>query len=81
MPRGEARGAAVSRGQSVYTRRFAYYVGRRCRSSSIKEVAEELLLDWDTVKDLEKQYMQAQLDRAGLPGPKVIGIDWDLDPT
>ena len=33
-----------------YTKRFAFYVGKRCRSSSIKEVAEELLLDWHTVK-------------------------------
>ena len=58
-----------------YTQRFAYYVGQRCRASSIKEVAEELQLDWDTVKELEKQYMQAQLDRVGMPGPKAIGID------
>jgi transposase len=58
-----------------YTKRFAYYVGRRCRGSAIKEIAEELQLDWDTVKELDKQYMQAQLARAGTPGPKVIGID------
>ena len=58
-----------------YTQRFAYYVGQRCRASSIKEVAEELQLDWDTVKELEQQYMQAQLQRVGLPGPKAIGID------
>jgi transposase len=47
-----------------YTKRFAYYVGRRCQSSSIKEIAEELQLDWDSVKELEKQYMRAQLKRA-----------------
>ena len=58
-----------------YTKRFAYYVGRRCRSSSIKDVAEELHLNWKTVKDLEKQYMKEQLRRAGNPGPKIIGID------
>ena len=58
-----------------YTKRFAYYVGRRCRSTTIKDVAEELLLDWDTVKELDKQYMQAQLLRAGTPGPRVIGLD------
>ena len=58
-----------------YTKRFAYYVGQRCRASSIKEVAEELQLDWDTVQELEQQYMQAQLQRVGLPGPKAIGID------
>jgi len=58
-----------------YTKRFAFYVGRRCRETPIKEVAEELLLDWQTVKDLDKQYMQEQLRRAGDPSPRVIGID------
>jgi transposase len=58
-----------------YTKRFAFYVGRRCRDSSITDVARELHLDWKTVKALEKQYMQEQLKRAGQPGPKVIGID------
>jgi len=44
-----------------YTKRFAFYVGKRCRSSTIKDIAEELRLGWDTVKTLEKQYMPAQL--------------------
>lgn len=57
------------------TKRFAYYVGRRCRSATIKDIAEELRLDWDTVKALEKQYMAAQLAKAGTPRPTVIGID------
>ena len=48
-----------------YTQRFAYYVGRRCRSATIKDIAEELRLDWDAVKELDKQYMRAQLKRAG----------------
>lgn len=59
----------------LYTQRFAYYVGRRCRSASIKDIAEELNLDWDTVKALDQQTMRAQLLRAGTPTPKVIGID------
>ena len=59
----------------LYTKRFAHYVGRRCRQATIKDIAEELRLDWDTVKTLEKQYMHAQLVRAGSPGPKAIGID------
>ncbi|MGH3850342.1 MAG: ISL3 family transposase, partial [Pseudonocardiaceae bacterium] len=37
--------------------------------------AQELGLDWDTVKTLEQQYMAAQLAKAGTPGPKAIGID------
>jgi transposase len=58
-----------------YTKRFAFYIGRRCRDSSIRDVAREFHLDWKTVKAVEKQYMQEQLRRAGRPGPKVIGID------
>ena len=58
-----------------YTKRFAHYVGRRCRQATIKDIASELKLDWDTVKTLEKQYMREQLARAGTPGPKAIGID------
>jgi len=58
-----------------YTKRFAFYVGRRCRASTIKDIAEELHLDWHTVKEFEKQYMEEQLRRAGTPGPQVIGID------
>jgi transposase len=58
-----------------YTKRFAYYVGRRCRSSPISDVAKELHLDWDSVKTLDKQYMKAQLAKAGTPAPKRIGID------
>jgi len=59
----------------LYTRRFAYYVGRRCREATVKEIADELLLDWHAVKELEKQYMAEQLRRAGSPAPRVIGID------
>ena len=58
-----------------YTKRFARYVGRRCRHATIKDIAKELGLDWDTVKTLEKQYMRAQLAKAAMPGPKAIGID------
>lgn len=46
---------------AFHAKRFAYYVGRRCRSTTIKDLAKELRLDWDTIKTLDKQYMQAQL--------------------
>jgi transposase len=58
-----------------YTQRFAVRVGRYCRLATIKDVAEDVHLDWHAVKQLDKQYMQEQLDRAGHPGPEVIGID------
>jgi len=59
----------------LYTKRFAFYVGRRCRESTVKAIAEELSLDWETVKELDKQYMREQLRRAGCPPPRAIGID------
>jgi transposase len=58
-----------------YTKRFALYVGKRCRDAPIKSLAEELNLDWHTVKELEKEYMRGQLAKAGTPGPQAIGID------
>ena len=58
-----------------YTKRFAFYIGRRCRTSSIQDVAKEHRLDWRTVKTLEMQYMREQIRRAGDPGPRCIGID------
>jgi transposase len=57
------------------TKRFAFHIGRRCRNSSIQDVAKEHLLDWKTVKALEMEYMREQIKRAGHPRPKVLGID------
>ena len=48
-----------------YTKRFAWLVGRRCRRRTIRDVAEELQLDWHTVKELDKQYMGEQISVAG----------------
>jgi len=59
----------------LYTKRFAFAVGRRCRQTTVKEVAEDLFLDWQTVKALDQQYLREQLRRAGRPNPRVIGID------
>ena len=45
------------------TRRFAYAVGRRCHDATVQAIAKELRLSWQTVKDLDIEYMSAQLDR------------------
>ena len=58
-----------------YTKRFAFFVGRRCRAMTIKDVAQETHLDWWTVRRLEMEYMREQLRRVGTPAPLVIGID------
>ena len=58
-----------------FTRRFAVRVGRSCRVETVADVAEDFHLDWHAVKDLDKEYMTEQLERAGTPSPRVIGID------
>jgi transposase len=57
------------------TKRFAYYLGWRCESATIKSVAEEFSLDWKTVKEAEKEYMRAKYALAGEVIPTIIGID------
>lgn len=59
----------------LYTKRFAIYVGKRCREATVQSVAKELKLHWSTVKELEKEYMRGLLNKAGTPAPEVIGID------
>lgn len=58
---------------ALHTQRYARHVGRQCRTQSIADVARSERLDWHTVKRLEMQYMQEQLERAGRPRP---GGDW-----
>jgi transposase len=58
-----------------YTKRFAYYVGRKCRAMTVKDVARELKLDWHTVKELDKEYMREQLRRNPVTAPRAIGVD------
>ena len=58
-----------------YSKPLAFGVGRRFRTSPIRDVGRGLRLDWHTVKGLEQQYMREQLRRAGTPGPRVIGLD------
>jgi transposase len=62
-------------GHPFYTKRFARYIGKRCQSAAIKDIAKEQGLDWKTTKEMEKQYLLEKLKRAGSPGPRVIGID------
>jgi transposase len=51
------------------------HVGELCRHMTNKAVAELGNLHDSTVKDLDKIYMSKQVDLAGPPAPRVIGID------
>lgn len=58
-----------------YTKRFAVLVGKKCRTATISDVAKEFRMDWKTVKDMDKYYMEEQLRKAAKINPKAIGVD------
>jgi transposase len=58
-----------------HTKRFAWHIGKQCRNTAIQVVAKEHKLRWETVKELEKQYMQAQLAATPAQVAEVLGID------
>jgi transposase len=60
---------------TFYTKRFAFFVGRKCRAMTVLDVAKEVRLDWKTVKVMDMWYMEEQLRRAKKVRPEIIGID------
>jgi len=58
-----------------YTQRYAMHVGALCREMTNKAVAELEHLHDSTVKKLDKIYVAKQVAKAGLPAPRVIGVD------
>ncbi len=58
-----------------YTKLLTFFIGRKCRTMTVKDVAKEQRLDWHSVKEMDKQYMVEQLRRIGTPGPRIIGVD------
>lgn len=63
---------------SYYSRctiRFEELVARLCRITSIKQVAELLELDWKTVKEIDKKYLEREFATIDLPELGIIGVD------
>ena len=51
------------------------HVGDLCRDMTVSRVAEKERLHHSTVKDLDKLYMRRQVELAGSPTPRAIGVD------
>ncbi len=58
-----------------YTQRYAMHIGGLCHEMTNSAVAEMEHLHDSTVKDLDKLYMERQIAVAGMPAPRVIGVD------
>ncbi len=58
-----------------YTRAFERYVRELCRNMTMQKVAELLGINWHTVKEIEKRYLQKQFSKPLLKHLKRIAID------
>ena len=62
-------------GKRAYTNRFSRLVVELSQISTIQDVARFLHLSWDTVKEIQKRYLQRHFSNPDLTGLEYIGID------
>lgn len=62
-------------GSKTYIKRVVPYVVDLLKIGTIKDVANQLGMSWDTVKEIHKEYLNARYGRPSLKGIKRIGID------
>ncbi len=74
LQESEEGAAGVFGGQPVLHQAICLLCRASLRHGDIKDVAKELKLDWHTVKELDKQYMKAQLSHAGKPSGRLSAL-------
>lgn len=57
------------------TRRLADSVARLCKVASIRHVAEHFGLNWKTVKEIDRRYLERELGPVDLEGLELIAMD------
>ena len=57
------------------TRRLATYIHHLCKVMTVTEVAQHLQLDWKTVKEIDKQYLEAQYGQPNYDGLRILAVD------
>lgn len=57
------------------TVRLATYILELCKYMTIKEVAEHLDLDWKTVKEIHKRFLQEKFVHEERGSPKILVVD------
>jgi transposase len=57
------------------TIRFAEYVARLVRIGTVKEVADMLGLDWETVKEIDKAYLKKEFGAPDYDGLRILCLD------
>jgi transposase len=57
------------------TRRLATYIHHLCKVMTVTDVAQHLQLDWKTVKEIDKQYLEAQYGQMNYDGLRILAVD------
>ncbi|MDD7256801.1 MAG: transposase family protein [Prevotellaceae bacterium] len=62
-------------GKRAYTNKFARYVVSLSRIGTIKDVASFLHVLWDTIKEIQKIYLQLHYGHPNLKRLRYVGIN------
>ena len=57
------------------TRRLATYIHHLCKVMTVTEVAQHLQLDWKTVKEIDKHYLEAHYGQPNYDGLRILAVD------
>jgi transposase len=57
------------------TRRLAAEIHKLCKLMTVTDVARHFQLDWKTVKDIDKQYLEAHYGQPDLNGLRILAVD------
>lgn len=57
------------------TSRLALYIYQLCRLMTVTDVARHLGLNWKTVKDIDKYYLEREYGQPNLDGLRVLAVD------
>ena len=57
------------------TERLALYIYQLCQFMTVTEVAKHLGLNWKTVKNIDKFYLEAQYGQPSLDGLRILAVD------
>jgi len=64
-----------ARAQVRYTRKLEELVDQLSRVMTLRDVAELMALDWDTVKEIAKRRLRRDYGRINLKGVRYLSID------
>lgn len=57
------------------TKRFACYIHELCKMATVKQVAEHMGLDWKTVKNIDKSFLEEEFGDTDYTGLRILAVD------